>query len=293
MNPTSASAPLTVDFFHDVVCSWCYVMSPRLRQVAAELGIQVRQRSFVLQDNREQMVQVFGSMERAKSVILGHWETSLDHEDQPRIDVEGMRAENFEYPSGLAGALACQAAHQVAGDAGHWDMFDAIQDAHLSEHRNIGDLDVLLDIAVALGHDRVAFAERMGPASAPALAGRPRRRHAPGHPFHSTLIVGADLARLQTTPLARASACWPRPRPEPDPPASEPPGSFLFIVVRARGPSPAQVHHERTLYPQSARPGARRRPQPERPCARRAVARPLPARRSASAPGARMTKLAG
>ena len=76
-----------------------------------------------------------------------------------------------------------------------------------------------------------------------------------------TLIVGADLARLQTTPLAalRQRLQRPRPRPEPDPPASEPPGSFLFIVVRAREPSPAQVHHERTLYPQSARPGARRR----------------------------------
>ena len=55
MNPPRFR-PLTVDFFHDVVCSWCYVMSPRLRQAAAELGIQVRQRSFVLQDNREQMV---------------------------------------------------------------------------------------------------------------------------------------------------------------------------------------------------------------------------------------------
>ena len=88
-----------MDFFHDVVCSWCYVMSPRLRQAAAELGIQVRQRSFVLQDNREQMVQVFGSMARAKSVILGHWETCLGHEDQPRIDVEGMRAEISNTPA--------------------------------------------------------------------------------------------------------------------------------------------------------------------------------------------------
>ena len=172
---------------------------------------------------------------------------------------------NFEYPSGLAGALACQAAHLVAGDAGHWDMFDAIQDAHLSQHRNIGDLDVLLDIAVALGHDRAAFAERM--------RGRQARQRVQadrdaamrlGIRSIPTLIVGADLARLQTTPLAALlQRCkrWPRPRPEPDPPASEPPGSFLLIVVRARHP-PAQVHHERTLYPQSARPGARRRPQP-------------------------------
>ena len=113
-----------------------------------------------------------------------------------------MRAENFEYPSGLAGALACQAAHQVAGDAGHWDMFDAIQDAHLSEHRNIGDLDVLLDIAVALGHDRVAFAERMR-AGKRASACRPTAT--PPCAWASVpfpLIVGADLARLQTTPLA-------------------------------------------------------------------------------------------
>lgn len=64
---TSASAsaeaaapatPLTVDFFHDVVCGWCYVMSPRLRQVAAELGVTVRQRSFVLQESPEQMRRV-------------------------------------------------------------------------------------------------------------------------------------------------------------------------------------------------------------------------------------------
>lgn len=170
---------------------------------AAELGIQVRQRSFVLQDNREQMVQVFGSMVRAKSVILGHWETCLGHEDQPRIDVEGMRAENFEYPSGLAGALACQAAHLVAGDAGHWDMFDAIQDAHLSQHRNIGDLDVLLDIAVALGHDRAAFAERMrGPEVRQRVQADRDAAMRLGIRSIPTLIVGADLARLQTTPLA-------------------------------------------------------------------------------------------
>ena len=111
-------------------------------------------------------------------------------------------------------------------------MFDAIQDAHLSQHRNIGDLDVLLDIAVALGHDRAAFAERM--------RGRQARQRVQadrdaamrlGIRSIPTLIVGADLARLQTTPLAalrQRLQRWPRPRPEPDPPASEPPGSFLF-----------------------------------------------------------------
>jgi predicted DsbA family dithiol-disulfide isomerase len=107
--PRQQAAP-TIDFFHDVVCGWCYVMSPRLRQVARELGLRVRQRSFVLQASRAEMVARFGSMEQAKQTILGHWEACARHDDTQRIDIEGMRRESFEYPSGLAGALACQAA---------------------------------------------------------------------------------------------------------------------------------------------------------------------------------------
>lgn len=58
--PSPATAAPVVDFFHDVVCGWCFVLAPRLQQVSAELGIQVRHRSFVLQDSRAQMVEVFG-----------------------------------------------------------------------------------------------------------------------------------------------------------------------------------------------------------------------------------------
>lgn len=202
MNPTSehaCAAPLTVDFFHDVVCGWCYVMSPRLRQVAAELGIVVRQRSVVLQESPEDMRQAFGSMERAKQVILGHWEACALHDDQPRIDVEGMRAERFDYPSGMAGALACQAAHLQAGDAGHWDMFDAIQRAHLSEHRNIGDTATLLDIAVEKGYGRDEFSALMQGAEALQCV-QADRAAAARLAIHSipTLIAGPHRARLRT-----------------------------------------------------------------------------------------------
>ena len=81
---TGHTAPLIVDFFHDVVCGWCYVMSPRLRQVAAELDIEVRHRSFVLQDSRERIVQAFGTMEKAKTEILGHWEACAKQDDVQR-----------------------------------------------------------------------------------------------------------------------------------------------------------------------------------------------------------------
>ncbi|NIF86226.1 thioredoxin domain-containing protein [Comamonas sp. Tr-654] len=191
----------TIDFFHDVVCGWCYVMSPRLRQVAGELGLRVRQRSFVLQASRAEMVARFGSMEQAKQTILGHWEACAQQDDTQRIDIEGMRRESFEYPSGLAGALACQAAQMLEGDEAHWNLFDAIQHAHMSAHRNIGDAEVLLGIATHTGFERNAFARCMESAEALnmvhqdlALARRLGLSSIP-------TLIAQGLPPLQTQPL--------------------------------------------------------------------------------------------
>lgn len=196
--PGGASAP-TIEFFHDVVCGWCYVMSPRLRQASAELGIEVRHRSFVLQDSREEMIRVFGSMERAKSVILGHWEACARQDDEQRIDIAGIRAESFEYPNGLPGALACQAAHILGGDSAHWDYFDAVQHAHLNQHRNVGDRGVLLEIAATCGFDPVVFAAHMDGETARQRVQADRAEAARrGIRSIPTLVVGHDLDRLQT-----------------------------------------------------------------------------------------------
>lgn len=149
---------MVVDFYHDVVCGWCFVISPRLRILSEELPIVVRHRSFVLQDSRAEMIRRFGSMERAKEEILGHWE-KCDEADgrQGRIDIEGMRRQAFEYPSGLAGTIACKAAEAQGGQAAHWNMFDAIQRAHLTDNLNIGDADVLMGIARAVGLEMERF----------------------------------------------------------------------------------------------------------------------------------------
>ncbi|MCF7644116.1 DsbA family protein [Bacillus subtilis] len=200
------TSPLIIDFYHDAVCGWCYVMSPRLRQVAGELGIQVRHHTFVLQDSREQMVQVFGSMERAKSEILGHWEACAKQDDAQRINIEGMRTQSFEYPNGLASALACQAAHMLGGDTAHWDYFDAVQRAHLTENRNIGDAAVLTDIAVSLGFDRDAFTTAITSEDAAKRVQADRIQAMQlGIRSIPTLIVSSadkttDPIRLQTTP---------------------------------------------------------------------------------------------
>lgn len=207
LQANTPTSPLIIDFYHDAVCGWCYVMSPRLRQVAGELGIQVRHHTFVLQDSREQMVQVFGSMERAKSQILSHWKACAEQDDAQRINIEGMRAQSFEYPNGLASALACQAAHMLGGDTAHWDYFDAVQRAHLTENRNIGDAVVLTDIAISLGFDRDAFTTAMTSEDAAQRVQADRMQAMQlGIRSIPTLIVSSadkttDPIRLQTTPI--------------------------------------------------------------------------------------------
>ncbi|WP_340569770.1 DsbA family protein [Stenotrophomonas sp. G106K1] len=200
-SPSLTTAAPVVDFFHDVVCGWCFVLAPRLLQVSTEFGIQVRHRSFVLQDSREQMIEVFGSMPRAKAIILRHWADCAAHDDSTRIDIDGMRAQHFEYPSGWLGALACQTAGLMGGNDAHGVMFDAVQWAHLHQHRNIGDAEVLLDIAEYLGHRRGVFADRMRSDEVRQRVQADRAEAAAlGIRSIPTVITGNGL-RLQTLPL--------------------------------------------------------------------------------------------
>ncbi|MBY4677133.1 DsbA family oxidoreductase [Marinobacterium arenosum] len=149
---------LTVEFFHDAVCGWCYLQSPRLRQVSEYYNIQVIHRSFVLQKNEQEMIARFGSLPNAKHEILSHWEVCREHAENPiRFNIEGMRQAAFAYPSGYLAALGSKAAEFMAGQQGHWDFFDAIQTAHLHENLNIGDHEVAVEVARKIGLDEMEF----------------------------------------------------------------------------------------------------------------------------------------
>ena len=156
---------LKIEFFHDVVCGWCFVMSPKLRKLAAELPIEVHHRTFVLQESARQMEAAFGTKAKAKSIILGHWEQCALHDTGNRINVEGMRRQSFDYPFGLPGALACKAAELQSGQDGHWGFFDAVQAAHMTHSRNVADEGVLLDIGNSCGLDVKQMRNDMNSAS--------------------------------------------------------------------------------------------------------------------------------
>ncbi len=145
---------MKIEFYHDAVCGWCYIESPRLRKIASEFNIKVIHRAFVLQRNEEEMITRFGSMKLAKQEILNHWESCLPYTDDPKtVNVDGMRATDFNYPSGYLAAKAAIAAEIIAGQDGHWNFFDRVQRAHMYLNHNIADRKVILDIAEDMGFE--------------------------------------------------------------------------------------------------------------------------------------------
>lgn len=145
---------MEIEFFHDVLCAWCYALSPRLRRLTQEFpDIQVIHRSFPLAPEPNDIVQMFGSKEKGKRDILKHWKAANMNDDEHRINAELMEQRDFDYPYSTPALLACKAAEMQGGQEMHWDYFDKAQEAHLTLCRNVADFDVLTDIAIELGLD--------------------------------------------------------------------------------------------------------------------------------------------
>ena len=195
-------AALTIDFFHDVVCCWCFNISSRMRDLAAEIDLDIEHRTFVLQASRAEMATRWGSPEDARETILGHWAVCRQVSDRPElVNIAAMRAATFDYPHGMPAARGCKAAERLGGQAAHWDMFDRLQRAHLSEARNVADPATVLQVARNLGFEAAAFAELFDDPST-AQAVEADRQHARALQVRSipALIVRETGARLVNGP---------------------------------------------------------------------------------------------
>ena len=193
---------LTIDFFHDVVCCWCFNISSRMRVLAEEFDLDIRHRTFVLQASRAEMAARWGAPEDAREAILGHWDACRQVSDRPElVDIDAMRAAPFDYPHGMIAALGCKAAERIGGQAAHWDMFDRLQRAHLGEARNIADPETVLAVARDLGFEATAFGDAVDdPHTARAVEADRQLARALRVRSIPTLIVRETGARLVNGP---------------------------------------------------------------------------------------------
>lgn len=146
------NSSLQIEFFHDVLCAWCYALSPRIRKLVQEYpDIKVIHRSFALAPSQKRLEEMFGSKEEAKKEILNHWNAANENDDEHRINAELMMTKPFDYPYSLPPLMACKAAELQGGQDAHWNYFDRIQKAHLTECLNVNDHNVLIQCAEDVG----------------------------------------------------------------------------------------------------------------------------------------------
>lgn len=143
---------MKIEFFHDVLCSFCFPMSAVMRKLEGERDdIEIIHRSFALAWDADAYIRSFGSRENVKNEILPHWEHANQLDEEHRFNVEGMRRKDFLFPLSKNPLLAAKAAGLIAGEEGYWDVFDALQRKFFVESENIEEMEVLEEAVTEAG----------------------------------------------------------------------------------------------------------------------------------------------
>ena len=156
----AAATPIIVDVWSDVVCPWCYIGKRRFERAIAELegevAVDVTYHAFQLdptaspgvnQPVSEAYAKKFGGPERAKAMI--DRVTSLAAEEGIEFHMDrALRANTL-----LAHRLIWLA-NQPASPVEQAVMKERLMAAYFHDGLDIGDPDVLADIAAELGFER-------------------------------------------------------------------------------------------------------------------------------------------
>ena len=150
--------PIVLEVFTDYVCPWCYLGDNRVKKLTREYNITVRTVHFPLHpetpDEGKSLADLFGR---------GPDELKARHEQmQGLMDAEGLpyNQRSHTYNSRLAQEIGSWAETQPGGEAIHDKFFEA----YFVDRRNVGDVEVIIDVVKAAGLDeteaRAVIAER-------------------------------------------------------------------------------------------------------------------------------------
>lgn len=145
---------IQIEFFHDVICSFCFPMSYRMRKIADQYNnLEIIHRSFALGWSEKDFIRSFGSREAVKPEVLTHWQAANDNDDLHRFNIEGMRQTDFDFPTSRNALLAAKAAGILWGQEAYWAVFDQLQDYLFVKNQNIEDLEVIQAAMADLPYD--------------------------------------------------------------------------------------------------------------------------------------------
>ncbi len=141
------SDPITLEVFSDYVCPWCYLGENRVKKIKQNFDITIQLIHFPLHpdtpDEGRTLQDMFGcgpeEIEAKNTRMKGLMETEgLSYNDR-----------SHTYNSRLAQEIGTWADTQAGGEAIH----DKFYEAYFVNGRNVGDLDVIIDVVKSAGLD--------------------------------------------------------------------------------------------------------------------------------------------
>ena len=134
-----------LEVFSDYVCPWCYLASARVARLQKEHGVQVRLVHFPLHPDTPAQGKSLQELFAGRGYDIAKMQAQM----RARMQAEGLPYgdRKMTYNSRLAQELGKWADTQPGGEAIH----DALFRAYFVDGRNIGDAQVLVEIAESVG----------------------------------------------------------------------------------------------------------------------------------------------
>ncbi|MGE9895814.1 DsbA family oxidoreductase [Anaerovoracaceae bacterium SGI.195] len=153
---------MKMEFFHDVLCTYCYMASPIIRRLSREFPeLEIQHRSFALILERSDYASDYGSEEEAKKSFIEHWKKNSDKSADRICNYEGLEASDDPLPISVPPLMACEAARAVGGENAYWDVFDALEYAYFVNVQNINDPNVIQDAVKSTGINMAAWSKAL------------------------------------------------------------------------------------------------------------------------------------
>jgi len=138
---------MKIEFFHDVICSFCFPMSDRMHEIQQEFPeIELIHRSFALGWSTNDFETMFGSRAAVKEEVLTHWVHANQNDSKHRFNIEGMRKQRFDFPTSKNALLAVKAAGYIGNQDTYWLLFDKLQEGLFMRSLNIEEPEVIEEL---------------------------------------------------------------------------------------------------------------------------------------------------
>lgn len=141
---------MTIDFYYDYLCPFCYVASKRIQKLSSEMALDVDWKGIEIHPEH-------GSEGKKRKPTA-----RTEHLQQTLYEIAGQDGIKVDLPGFVTNSRLCLEASEYAKSKGRFMQFhDEVYNYYLFKKENIGRLDVVLSIGQQVGLNTKELAEKL------------------------------------------------------------------------------------------------------------------------------------